>query len=190
MMNSKRFGLMFLCLSVSLLCQGVGLAADKEDLRKEIMSKGLKVASTEKLFVHVTLNQHAESKSGLSKKRIQAQVEKQLRQNGITPVGKTDSSYGLFIEVTETPVRTADGVMGFAFSTAVEFQRFVYYRVNGREYPALGNVWEKVGIGINAVGESLPLKIIARDVGVFIREYKKVNAPVDAKSLLKNESPP
>ncbi len=80
--------------------------------------------------------------------------------------------------------------MGYAFSTAVEFQRFVYYRVNGREYPALGNVWEQVGIGINPVGESHPLKIITRDVGVFIREYKKVNAPVDAKSLLKNESPP
>ncbi len=175
-MNSKRFGLVFLCFGVFLLCQGVGLADDKDALRKEIMSKGLKVASTEKLFVHVTHNQHPKIKSGLSKKLIQAQVEKQLRQNGITPVGKTDSSYGLFVEVTETPVRTADGLMGHAFSTAVEFQRFVYYRVNGREHAALGNVWEKVGIGINAVGESLPLKIIARDVGVFIGEYKKANA--------------
>ena len=188
MMNSNRLRLAFLCLGVFLLSQGVGFAND--ELRKEIMSKGLRVANTEKLFVHVTLNQDAKGKSGLSKKRIQAQVEKQLRQNGITPVGKTASSYGLFIEVTETPIRTSDGVMGFAVSTAVEFQRFVYYRVNGREHAALGNVWEQVGIGINPVGESLPLKIIARDVGVFIEEYKKVNAPADAKSLLKNESPP
>ena len=180
-MNSTRLGLAFLCFGVFLLCQGVGFADDKAALRKEIMSKGLKVASTEKLFVHVTHNQHPKIKSGLSKKAIQAQVEKQLRQNGITPVGKTDSSYGLFIEVTETPVRTADGVMGFAFSTAVEFQRFVYYRVNGREHAALGNVWEQVGIGINPVGESLPLKIIARDVGAFIKAFKKANTPAAAK---------
>ncbi len=178
-MNSMRLGLVFLCFGVLLLCQSVGFADDKEALRNEIMNKGLKVASIEKLFVHVTLNQDAKGKSGLSKRAIQAQVEKQLRQNGITQVNETASSYGLFVEVTETPIRTAEGVMGYAFSTAIEFQRFVYYRVNGREHAALGNVWERVGIGINAVGESHPLKIIARDVGVFIREYKKANAPAD-----------
>ena len=176
-MNSRRLVLLFLCLSVLLLCQDVGFAND--ELRTEIMSKGLKVANTEKLFVHITLNQHAESKSGLSKKLIQAQVEKQLRQNGITPMGKTDSSYGLFVDITETPIRSAEGVMGFAFSTVVKFQRFVYYRVNGREHAALGNVWEWVGIGINAVGDSGPLKIISRDVGVFIEDYKKANTPAD-----------
>ncbi len=173
-MNSKCFGLL-LCLGALLLCQGVGFAND--ELRKEIMSKGLKVANTEKLFVHITLNQHAESKSGLSKKLIQAQVEKQLARNGITLIGKTDSSYGLFVDITETPIRATDGLMGHAFSTVVKFQRFVYYRVKGREHAALGNVWEKVGIGINSVGDSLPLKIIDRDVGVFIKEYKKANTP-------------
>lgn len=155
----------------------MGFASD--ELRTEIMSKGLKVANTEKLFVHVTLNQDAKSKSGLSKKLIRVQVEKQLRQNGITPIGETKSSYGLFVDITETPIRSAEGVMGHAFSTVVKFQRFVHYRVNGREHAALGNVWEKVGIGINPVGESLPLKIIARDVDVFVKEFKKVNAPVD-----------
>ena len=70
------------CVVVFLLCQCVDFAAANDELRKEIMSKGLKVASTEKLFVHVTLNQHTESKSGLSKKLIRAQVEKQLLRNG------------------------------------------------------------------------------------------------------------
>ena len=115
MMNSMRLGLVFLCLSVLLLCQRVGFTSN--ELRTEIMSKGLKAESTEKLFVHVTLNQDAKSKSGLSKKLIQAQVEKQLRQNGITPIGETKSSYGLFVDVTETPARSAEGVIGFAFST-------------------------------------------------------------------------
>ncbi|MBT3193124.1 MAG: hypothetical protein HN341_11270 [Verrucomicrobia bacterium] len=130
---------------------------------------GLEVESGTKVFVVTEDLSDYAKEIGLTKELITNKVELQLRRNRIPVVTQKESdasSVYLYVNVN---------VMRRAFSYAVEFNRKVFYRVDGTLYSLKATTYTRGGVGTHGGDRNYLLQNVIDKVDQFSNDYLRSN---------------